>query len=165
MASPDIDYPWLSPTIESFDGSFNICIDDSESSAWSEVPSSVCYGSRIPEPPPPPCKISTRTRLHRRLGECYFVPKETKDMWDKLFKEGYGADVYVITEEREIIPAHSSVLVSKFNFITFLILPSFKSCFACGVSGLPLRIWHSFQLLGMFLSFWKFWLQWGHRAQ
>ncbi|KAG5561007.1 hypothetical protein RHGRI_004134 [Rhododendron griersonianum] len=110
MDSPYIDAPWLSPTIESFDGSFNICIDDSESSAWSEVPSSVCYGSHIPEPPPPPCKISTRTRLHRMLGECYFVPKETKDMWDKLFKEGYGADVYVITEEREIIPAHSSVL-------------------------------------------------------
>lgn len=31
-------------------------------------------------------------------------------MWDKLFKEGYGADVYIITEEKEIIAAHSIVL-------------------------------------------------------
>ncbi|KAI8004006.1 BTB/POZ and TAZ domain-containing protein 3 [Camellia lanceoleosa] len=31
-------------------------------------------------------------------------------MWDKLFKEGYGADVHIITEEKTIIPAHSSVL-------------------------------------------------------
>ncbi|KAF7149496.1 hypothetical protein RHSIM_Rhsim02G0086300 [Rhododendron simsii] len=121
MASPDIDSPWSSPTIESFDGSFNICIDDSESSAFLEVPSSSAfYGSRIPEPPPPPCKISRRTSLHRRIGECYFVPKETKDMWDKLFREGYGADVYVITEEKEIVPAHSSVLRENQLLISLL---------------------------------------------
>ncbi|KAE9452806.1 hypothetical protein C3L33_15298, partial [Rhododendron williamsianum] len=113
--------------------------DDSESSAWSEVPSSVCYESHIPEPPPPPCKISTRTRLHRRLGECYFVPKETKDMWDKLFKEGYGADVYVITEEREIIPAHSSVLtVASPILANYLHQSEFESGIRCiNIPGVP----------------------------
>ncbi|GAY34067.1 hypothetical protein CUMW_276410 [Citrus unshiu] len=37
---------------------------------------------------------------------------ETKDVWDKLFKEGNGADVYIITKDESCIQAHSSILVS-----------------------------------------------------
>nr|POE69755.1 btb/poz and taz domain-containing protein 4 [Quercus suber] len=44
------------------------------------------------------------------LSECSSVPKETKDTWDKLFKEGYGSDVYIITEDKSYILAHSSIL-------------------------------------------------------
>lgn len=114
MASPGLDSPWSSATIGSFDGSFNIRMEEgisSESSSVLEIPStSIRHCSLIPVPPPLPSKISKRSNLNRGLAECYFVPKETKDMWDKLFKEGYGADVYIITEEKEIIAAHSIVL-------------------------------------------------------
>ncbi|KAL7176735.1 hypothetical protein ACSBR2_030142 [Camellia fascicularis] len=114
MASPDLDSPWPSSEVESFDGSFYIHIEEENSTdglSFLEVPTtSVRRGSRIPEPPPLPGKNYTRNNLSKRLEVCCCVPKETKDMWDKLFKEGYGADVHIITEEKTIIPAHSSVL-------------------------------------------------------
>ncbi|KAK8571466.1 hypothetical protein V6N12_027554 [Hibiscus sabdariffa] len=64
----------------------------------------------IPKPPPLPSKISTRSKYLRRPLECCVVPKETTHTWDKLFKDGYGADVCIVTEDRSFVPAHSIVL-------------------------------------------------------
>lgn len=54
------------------------------------------------------------------LSERSSVPKETKDTWDKLFKEQYGSDVYIITEDKSYIQAHSSVLVSYWTLFFLL---------------------------------------------
>ncbi|KAA8532157.1 hypothetical protein F0562_006701 [Nyssa sinensis] len=114
MASQDLDSPWPSSSVESFDCSFNIRMEEgnlADSISFLEVPTtSVSHNCNIPKPPPLPAKIYSRTNYPRMLAECCCVPMETKDTWDKLFKEGYGADVYIITEEKAIIPAHSIIL-------------------------------------------------------
>ncbi|GAY34065.1 hypothetical protein CUMW_276400, partial [Citrus unshiu] len=46
-------------------------------------------------------------------GNAADILHETKDVWDKLFKEGNGADVYIITKDESCIQAHSSILQSK----------------------------------------------------
>ncbi|XAR71043.1 Histone acetyltransferase [Bertholletia excelsa] len=114
MASPDLDSPWLSSAAESIGRSFNIGIEEGNfplNLASTKVPTaSMPPSNHIPEPPQLPGKIHTKNYLPRKLAECCCVPKETRDTWDRLFKESYGADVYVITEEKAFIPAHSSIL-------------------------------------------------------
>ncbi|KAH9782751.1 hypothetical protein KPL71_009043 [Citrus sinensis] len=100
MASPDIESPWLCAAGESFCGSFSIRVEEGNAADILhvlEVPtSSVPYNCSIPK------------SLH-----CSFVPKETKDVWDKLFEEGNGADVYIVTKDESCIQAHSRILQSK----------------------------------------------------
>ncbi|XP_057957031.1 BTB/POZ and TAZ domain-containing protein 3 [Malania oleifera] len=114
MASPDLDSSWLSSAGESFNGSFNIRIEEVNPADILLVPSastsSLGYTSNLPKPPPLPGKTPARTNNPRIPRDCSFVPKETKDAWDKLFKEGFGADVLIITEDEAVIPAHFSVL-------------------------------------------------------
>ena len=121
MASSDLDYPWPSSTGESFCGSFNIHLEEDNPAdilPVLEVPSSsVSSKCNIPKPPSLPSKSCIRIKYSNRLSECSSVPKETKDTWDKLFKEGYGSDVYVISEDKSYILAHSSILVSRLNFL------------------------------------------------
>lgn len=109
MDSPAVDISWPSSIIESFDGSFNIQIDEGNSSDTLDflenTKSSACDRQNIPKPPPLP-----RKKLNRGLAACCSVPKETKDLWDKLFKEGYGADVHIMTDDGSTIAAHHSVL-------------------------------------------------------
>lgn len=127
MASPDVEFPWLSSVGESFSGSFNMRIQEGNTTAnihieegntadilpVMEIPtSSVPSHCNIPNPPPLPSKCFRKTRYPKRPQHCSSVPKETKESWDKLFKESHGADVYVITEDRSCIPAHFSILVS-----------------------------------------------------
>ncbi|KAJ6690842.1 BTB/POZ AND TAZ DOMAIN-CONTAINING PROTEIN 3 [Salix koriyanagi] len=64
----------------------------------------------IPKPPPYPNKLSKEANNCKRiLGTCS-VPQEIKDTWDRLFKEVYGADVYIITDRKSYVPAHCNVL-------------------------------------------------------
>lgn len=70
----------------------------------------------IPEPPPLPCITYQRFRATTRPAPSSLsrlVPREAVETWDKLFKEGFGADTYVITDNKSWFPAHSSVLVSS----------------------------------------------------
>lgn len=63
--------------------------------------------SYIPEPPPPSDYTSyLNKRCQKKPSNC----RETKDTWDKFFKQGYGADVYITTDSNTTIPAHSSFL-------------------------------------------------------
>ncbi|XP_059655486.1 BTB/POZ and TAZ domain-containing protein 3 isoform X2 [Cornus florida] len=113
MASPDFDSPCSSSNVETFNYSFNIYKEEgaSANSFFLEVPTnSIFHNRNIPKPPPFPAKFCSRTNYPRRPAERCFVPRETKDTWDKLFKESWGADVYILTENRAIIPAHSIVL-------------------------------------------------------
>ncbi|KAF5728766.1 BTB and TAZ domain protein 3 isoform 1 [Tripterygium wilfordii] len=115
MASPDIDSPWLSLNGDSVYRSFSIHTVDEENpgdilSELEAPKSSVSNNHTIPKAPPLPTSIATGAKYPKRLPECCFLLKETKAKWDKLFKEGYGADVYIITRANSHIPAHSSVL-------------------------------------------------------
>lgn len=67
----------------------------------------------IPEPPPLPSAV---TSYRKGLGGCSCVPTATKDLWDRLFDEGYNADVVVYTNHGGKLYAHSSILVSIFIF-------------------------------------------------
>ncbi|EXB94057.1 BTB/POZ and TAZ domain-containing protein 4 [Morus notabilis] len=78
---------------------------------------SVFWGSddlvteKIPLPPPPPSGASTgycKRSVTNRSSYC--VPTAMKDSWDRLFDEGYRADVFIQTENGGIIYAHSSIL-------------------------------------------------------
>ncbi|KAJ8538532.1 hypothetical protein K7X08_027753 [Anisodus acutangulus] len=116
MASPDLHNPWLSSSpVESFGGSFNILIEE-EGTAHSvefleDQMSPVCnLPPNIPKPPPVPAKIHSRVANPRQLANYDCVPKETIDTWDKLFKEGFGADVHITTEDGSFIPAHYPLL-------------------------------------------------------
>ncbi|XVF37522.1 hypothetical protein REPUB_Repub20aG0015900 [Reevesia pubescens] len=114
MASPAIDSAWLSSPSERICRSFNVSVEEGNPANILPVleasTSSVSNNSNIPKPPPLPSKLCSRTKYSKWPMECSFVPKETKDTWDKLFEEGYGADVCIITEDKSCVLAHSNVL-------------------------------------------------------
>ncbi|KAG8375868.1 hypothetical protein BUALT_Bualt09G0003800 [Buddleja alternifolia] len=109
MGSPAVDISWPSSIIDSFDQSFNIQIEEGNLSDTLDfldnTKASASYRHNIPKPPPLP-----KRNLKRGLAKYCCVPKEAKDVWDKLFKQGYGADVHIITEDGSIIAAHHSIL-------------------------------------------------------
>ncbi|KAK0606635.1 hypothetical protein LWI29_001833 [Acer saccharum] len=92
MAAPDLESPWLSlsSTDESFRESFNIRMEKGNTADIFPV-----------------LEVPTSSLSYKY---CSVVPKESKDTWDKLFKEAHGADVYIITEDLSCIPAHSIFL-------------------------------------------------------
>lgn len=110
MASPYVQCSWSSSISESFSDSFDIQIAEANVAVTDVPTSSLCYTHNVPKPPPLPGKTLVRTEYPRILAECSAVPKETKATWDKIFKEGYGVDVCVVTEDETLILAHSSVL-------------------------------------------------------
>lgn len=116
MASPDLDFPWPSSTGYTFFGSFSNQIDEANPANILhalEVPTaSISYNCNMPRPPPLPSKTTTKVKCPNKLPEISYVPKETVETWNKIFKQGYGADVYIITDDVSYILAHSSVLVS-----------------------------------------------------
>ncbi|XXG62099.1 hypothetical protein AAC387_Pa05g0534 [Persea americana] len=80
--------------------------------AAPEVPTtSVSHNSNIPKPPPPPAVLSSGSKFSKRVPRFSNVPKEIKDMWNRLFEEGYKADVKILTDDvASTISAHSFVL-------------------------------------------------------
>ncbi|KAG9141289.1 hypothetical protein Leryth_001749 [Lithospermum erythrorhizon] len=112
MASTEFDDHWTCSTVDSFDGSLNIQIEEGNSSGGLPLSASashtISYDQNIPKPPPVPSKINLKTK--RYTSNYHYVPRETKEMWEKLFIEGYGADVHIITQDKLIIPAHFNVL-------------------------------------------------------
>lgn len=61
-------------------------------------------------PTPPPLPGPATTYSKRSSIRC--VPTATTDLWERLFDEGYRADVCVQTENGGIIYAHANILVS-----------------------------------------------------
>ncbi|KAL2920772.1 BTB/POZ and TAZ domain-containing protein 3 [Bienertia sinuspersici] len=74
-----------------------------------QVPSSSPQND-IPDPPPLPKSGNLNRRYKQKSSDCFCVPKEARDLWDKLFEGGYEADVYLITEDKATVPAHFCVL-------------------------------------------------------
>ncbi|WCJ21873.1 BTB and TAZ domain protein 3 [Euphorbia peplus] len=114
MASPDLDSSWLSAAGERLGGCLSLRVDGVNSAAVLHVlespTSSVSNSNSIPNPPPYPDKKIVGANGCNRISECCFVPKEIRDTWDRLFREGCGADVYVFTDRKSYIPAHFNIL-------------------------------------------------------
>ncbi|KAK5841289.1 BTB/POZ and TAZ domain-containing 3 -like protein [Gossypium arboreum] len=110
MASPVTDSAGLSPCIETVSWNADMVGTLPMPEAEAPMSSSVLNNCNIPKPPPLPSKIVTRNKHPKWPPESSFAPKETKDMWDKLFKDGNGADLCIFTEDKSCIFAHSSVL-------------------------------------------------------
>ncbi|KAK8300010.1 hypothetical protein V6Z12_D05G357600 [Gossypium hirsutum] len=87
MASPAIDSAWLSSPSEPF-----------------------CKSLNVGEAHPADILPVLEAPFSKRPLDDIVVPKETKDAWDNLFKEGYGADVCILTNEKSCVLAHSNVL-------------------------------------------------------
>lgn len=74
----------------------------------------------IPLPPPYPHPPVTRCSCKDVLMKnsppsgrsC--VPVATRELWERLFDEGYEADVFIDTDNGGTIYAHSHILVSSF---------------------------------------------------
>ncbi|KAL4193720.1 hypothetical protein AMTRI_Chr06g200870 [Amborella trichopoda] len=78
----------------------------------SNVNNSNNANTNIPKPPPLPSSLGyskTPDPSHRRSGYSW-VPKETKNTWERLFEEGYRADVHILTDDKAVIPSHSNIL-------------------------------------------------------
>ncbi|KAE8663228.1 BTB/POZ and TAZ domain-containing protein 3 [Hibiscus syriacus] len=115
MASAAIDSALMSSHIQTLTWSSPEHVEEANPSDTLPVPeapacSLVSSSCNIPKPPPPPSNIGARSKYPRRPLECCFVPKETTEMWDKVFKDGYGVDVCILAEDRSCVPAHSVVL-------------------------------------------------------
>ncbi|ERN10908.1 hypothetical protein AMTRI_Chr12g271810 [Amborella trichopoda] len=67
-----------------------------------------------PRAPPMPEKFIRHAECCRfdrvQARGCCIVPVATRDAWDRLFSEGYRADVCVFTDGGGLIPAHYTVL-------------------------------------------------------
>lgn len=111
MASAIYDCSWASPPSNYFHGRFQLSeVKESQAniSDLDQVPA-LSLQKDIPLPPPPPGSGLSKSSRDKS-SECCCVPKETRDLWDTLFKQGYGSDVCIVTEEQATIPAHFSVL-------------------------------------------------------
>lgn len=116
MASGAIDNAGLSSSMDYFDGSLDIHIEEvsliDSVDSLDNLKKPATNGSHsIPNSPPVPAKVCQRINNYRKLADnCCCIPKEMKDLWDELFIQGYGADVNIITGDKSVIPAHYSVL-------------------------------------------------------
>ncbi|KAL7101501.1 hypothetical protein ACP275_08G057700 [Erythranthe tilingii] len=80
-----------------------------------ESPSSM--EKSLPHPPPMPPHFNTRFH-HKGLiitgskirGHCFLPSIAVNSSWDRLFDEGYRADVTILTDDGGVIYAHSSIL-------------------------------------------------------
>lgn len=120
MACLDLNSPQLFSNHLSCDGPFNLHLEGSILSGLLVVPN-VCSSTQshcsiIPQPPPLPGAFYGRNRFSKKLKGYSYVSDETKHAWERLFYEGYKADVHVLTDDKGIILAHSSVLVSASLF-------------------------------------------------
>ncbi|KAI4374004.1 hypothetical protein MLD38_012054 [Melastoma candidum] len=123
MASTLLDSPYSISSGETFGQYFNLYIEGAYSVDISpvteDVPPPVSQDEKVPRPPIPPSKAHSSTR-HAKPQGCSLVPSETVHIWDSLFVEGFGADVGIVTAERSMVWAHSSVLRAASPVFSFL---------------------------------------------
>ncbi|XP_058094332.1 BTB/POZ and TAZ domain-containing protein 3 [Magnolia sinica] len=150
MAYLELDSSWASTTHRSFEDSFDVYLEGSIPANLLALPeastSSLCHNRNIPEPPPLPGVAHASTNFSKKFFGYSYVLKETKDTWDTLFKEGYKADVHILTADKTIIPAHSSVLgISSPLLRNFLDHAKVKGGIRCiRIPGVPSGAVHAF---------------------
>ncbi|KAL6840327.1 hypothetical protein ACP4OV_030137 [Aristida adscensionis] len=99
-----------------------------------------------PDPPPSPgtsCGAPRSSRNRKARGR---VPEEVLESWDKLFLEGYQADLRVLTDDGSEILSHSCVLGVKSPVLRTMLEESEpKHGFRCiRISGVPSEAAHVF---------------------
>lgn len=71
----------------------------------------------IPVPPPLPGRVTASYGSKQKIMGCSsgnnFVSRAMPNMWDRLFDDGYRADILINTDSGNIIYAHASILVSS----------------------------------------------------
>jgi len=124
MASAIYDCSWASPPSNHFHECFQL-------SEVKEIPVNISdllqvpalsLQKDIPAPPPPPGSSLSKSSRDKS-SECCCVPKETRDLWDTLFKQGHGADVCIVTKDQATIPAHFGVLVIAYPYLYLFFSP------------------------------------------
>eukprot|EP01018_Ginkgo_biloba_P014652 Gb_10793 [translate_table: standard] len=109
----------------------------------------------FPKPPPLPGpdyhrrylqSIFSTTRSCNRHPGYNCVPKETVETWNKLFEEGYKADVHIYTDDGGVIPAHLNVLgVASHVLKNLLKQQKGKSCpRSFSITGVPYEATRAF---------------------
>lgn len=67
--------------------------------------------NNVPDPPPLPGTSYGKQRTSRNVKACCIhVPEEVQDYWNKMFSEGYQADVSISTDDGTKILSHSCIL-------------------------------------------------------
>lgn len=116
MASLDFDYPWSPLTCEVLCRSLNERYEEINIAMGEtyreKFTAPFCQSCSVPRPPRFPGEMQSKNKYFIKHSESCLtsVPKETKQTWDKLFKQGCAADVCVVAENMAIIPAHFIVL-------------------------------------------------------
>ncbi|KAM0947216.1 putative histone acetyltransferase [Dioscorea sansibarensis] len=117
MACLELPSSPLFSSYQVYDVPFDLHLDDGVSVEFLDVPdastpslSCSSSSSSVPKPPSLPRSLNGRCSSSKRLTGYSFVPDETRHAWDKLFQEGYEADVHVLTDDKNTILAHSCVL-------------------------------------------------------
>ncbi|CAA7026498.1 unnamed protein product [Microthlaspi erraticum] len=79
--------------------------------------------ANIPKPPPLPRITYRRFQASSTnpSSSSRLVPKETVETWERLFKEGIGADAFIVTDNYNHFPAHSCVLAAASPVIATLL--------------------------------------------
>ncbi|KAJ1286605.1 hypothetical protein BS78_03G365100 [Paspalum vaginatum] len=96
-------------------------------------------GNNAPDPPPLPGTSYGSRRCSRNAKARSLVPEEALNSWDRLFLEGYQADLRVSADDGSEILSHSCVLGVKSPVLrTMLEEAELKNGFRCiRISGVP----------------------------
>ncbi|ONK72372.1 uncharacterized protein A4U43_C04F18730 [Asparagus officinalis] len=143
MACLYFESPQLFSKHQSYDDSFDQQFEDSISAEFlTEPDASTSYLSNnvnIPKPPPLPTASYRKTNISKRVTSCNCVLYETSHAWDRLFTEGYHADVHVLIDDKGIILAHSNILgISSSVLRSMLERSKVKEGFRCiKIHGVP----------------------------
>ncbi|CAO1944106.1 unnamed protein product [Urochloa humidicola] len=106
-----------------------------------------CHCSNAPDPPPlPGTSYGARRSSSRKVKASSRVHEEVLDSWDKLFLEGYQADLRVSTDAGTEILSHSCVLGVKSPVLRAIVEDAtLKHGFRCiRISGAPSEAVHVF---------------------
>ncbi|PKA60210.1 BTB/POZ and TAZ domain-containing protein 3 [Apostasia shenzhenica] len=84
--------------------------DVTTSSIDNDSISSRSQTKNVPEAPPLPIVSYRRINAKKICFNSAFVPYDICQSWNRLFDDGYGADLHILTDDKGLISAHSSVL-------------------------------------------------------
>lgn len=117
MARLQLDSSWFLSNNDVIGSPFDIHLERNSTTGTKVVSHHSRYSqSRCtngPDPPPLPGAFHGAQRTSRNTKACSCVREEVRDSWDKLFFEGYQADLRVLTDDGSTILSHSCILGIK----------------------------------------------------
>lgn len=150
MECLELDSPDFFVEGDAIDSPLEIHLESDSLAGTKAVPDHRRYAqlhcSNAPDPPPLPGTSYGARRSSRKAKACSRVPEEVLDSWDKLFLEGYQADLRVYTDDGTEILSHSCVLGVKSPVLRAMLEDAkLKHGFRCiRISGAPSEAVHVF---------------------